>query len=120
MNDSYGQESNLTASERSRTGSNPLKARGLWALNLVLLGTLGAVTFAPGATAQFGDAQSNRPRGEYSVVGGASIGGVSSVVYVMDTANRELVALHWNDSTKTLEGVGYRDLGADATSDPDR
>lgn len=93
--------------------------RGLIALNLALLGGLGLVTFAPGAGAQSGNAMS-RVRGDYSIVGGASIGGVSSVVYVLDTANRELIALNWNDSTKSLDGVGYRDLSVDATSDPDR
>ncbi len=93
--------------------------RGLIALNLALLGGLGLVTFAPGAVAQLGGPVT-RVRGEYSIVGGASIGGVSSVVYVLDTTNRELIALNWNDSTKSLDGVGYRDLSVDATSDPDR
>ncbi len=120
MNESFGSGTNQSAGGRSGSIRQPMKAGGLWALNLVLLGVLGVVTLAPGAGAQYGDSQNARPRGEYSVVGGATIGGVSSVVYVIDTANRELVALSWNDSTTTLEGVGYRDLGVDATSDPDR
>ena len=93
--------------------------RGLVVLNLALLGVLGAVSFSPMADAQSANS-TTRARGEYSIVGGATIGGVSSVIYVLDTINRELIALNWNDSTKSLEGVGYRDLSLDAKSDPDR
>ncbi len=94
--------------------------RGLLALNVALLVGLGLVSLAPFAGAQGGAGQGSRALGEYSVVGGATIGGVSSVIYVLDTANRELIALSWNDSTKSLEGVGYRDLSQDSSSDPDR
>jgi hypothetical protein len=96
--------------------------RGLVVLNLALLGVLGAVSFSPMADAQSAKSANGatRARGEYSIVGGATIGGVSSVIYVLDTINRELIALNWNDSTKSLEGVGYRDLSVDAKSDPDR
>lgn len=93
--------------------------RGLVALNAVLLAGLAVVTLEPMAGAQMGTPIS-RARGEYSVVAGASIGGVSSVIYVLDSANRELIALNWNDSIKSLEGVGYRDLSVDSSSDPDR
>lgn len=95
---------------------------GLVVLNLALLGVLGAVSFSPMADAQSANSANSttRARGEYSIVGGATIGGVSSVIYVLDTINRELIALNWNDSTKSLEGVGYRDLSLDAVSDPDR
>lgn len=94
--------------------------RGLVVLNLVLLAGLGVVSLAPSAGAQNNINQSTRARGEYSIVGGATIGGVSSVIYVLDTANRELIALNWNDSNKSLEGVGYRDMSRDSSSDPDR
>lgn len=95
---------------------------GLVVLNLVLLGVLGAVTLAPGAGAQplRGDTQNPRVRGDYALVGGVSLGDNAATVYVLDSANRELVALRWNDSTKSLEGVGFRDLVRDANSDPDR
>ncbi len=97
----------------------PGKWRGLVGLNLVLLMVLGAVSFSPGAGAQSSDG-TNRVRGDYAIVGGADIGGVSSVIYVVDTANGELIALSWNDSIHSLEGIGYRDLRVDALSDPDR
>ena len=96
---------------------------GLVALNLALLVGLGLVTFAPGAGAQLGANRNNpegRVRGEYAVVGGSTLGQTASTIYVLDSANREMIALKWNDSIKSLEGVGYRDLVADASSDPDR
>ena len=95
---------------------------GLVALNLFLLIALGAVTLAPqvGAQPMRGDVQSPRVRGDYAIVGGATLGDNASTVYVLDSANRELVALRWNDSNKSLEGVGFRDLVRDANSDPDR
>jgi len=94
-------------------------ARGLVVLNLVLLAVLGAVMLAPGATAQVSPA-GTRVRGEYLLAGGATISGVTSVIYVLDSANHEMIALNWNDSSKSLEGIGYRDLVRDASSDPDR
>jgi hypothetical protein len=97
----------------------PRRWGGLVGLNLVLLGVRGAVSFSPWADAQSSNGHS-RVRGDYSIVGGANIGGVSSVIYVVDTPNGELIALSWNDSSKSLEGIGYRDLRIDASSDPDR
>ena len=61
-----------------------------------------------------------RPAGDYILVGGATTSGFANVVYVLDTANRELVALQWNDSTKSLDGTGYRDLVADLDADSER
>jgi len=107
---------------RGERGQSGKRVGGLVVLNLALLGVLGAVSFSPMADAQSAKSANGttRARGEYSIVGGATIGGVSSVIYVLDTINRELIALNWNDSTKSLEGVGYRDLSLDAKSDPDR
>jgi hypothetical protein len=42
------------------------------------------------------------------------------VIYVLDSANREMVGLRWNDGTKQLEGIGYRDLVEDITQENDR
>jgi len=98
--------------------------RGLLLLNLCLLFVLGVVSLAPLAEAQNGISgqsyQTMRVRGQYSVVGGESLGEVASTVFVLDSANRELVSLRWNDSTKSLEGIGFRDLVLDANRDPDR
>lgn len=95
---------------------------GLVVLNLFLLAALGAVMLAPTVDAKpmRGDVQNPRVRGDYSLVGGETLGDNASTVYVLDSANRELVALRWNDGNKSLEGVGFRDLVRDANSDPDR
>lgn len=108
--------------EGGRAQPNPARRRGgLVALNVALLGLLGAVTLTPDAGAQLGDQfASKRVRGQYALVGGETLGNASSTIYVLDSANRELVALRWNDSLKSLEGIGYRDLVRDANSDPDR
>ncbi|MGV6815071.1 MAG: hypothetical protein ACWA5W_08700 [Phycisphaerales bacterium] len=114
---------NLDQNRAMGDGRGNRKWRGLVGLNAVLLGTLGVLSFSPWAGAQSAGRQGDqvsRVRGDYVVVGGANIGGVASVIYVVDTANGEMIALDWNDSTKSLEGVGYRDLRRDATSDPDR
>ncbi len=105
------------------TETESLRARprrsGLVVLNLVLLGVLGVVTIAPRVDAQ-SMMQTPRVRGEYTVVGGETLGDTASTIYVLDSANREIVSLRWNDSTKSLEGVGFRDLVRDVNSDPDR
>ena len=106
-------------SQQDVCGSTRKPVRGLVVLNVVLLFGLGAVTLSGQVDAQSSSA-TGRVRGDYSVVGGATLGGVSSMIYVLDSANREMIALSWNDSSKSLDGVGYRDLNLDASSDPDR
>lgn len=105
-----------------RSPDRPARRSGLVVLNLVLLSALGAVSIVPRLEAQpvRGDFQNPRVRGEYTIVGGETLGDTSDTIYVLDSANRELVALKWNESTKSLEGIGFRDLVRDANSDPDR
>lgn len=99
----------------------PLKVRrlprGALVVNAVLLALLAAVSLAPVASAQRGAA---RARGEYSMSAGRILGGSASVVYVLDAANQELIALRWNESTKSLDGIGFRDLNQDAQAEPGR
>ena len=91
----------------------------LTGVNLLLAGvalTMGVVGIAG---AQPGG-ESRRASGQYTCVGGATVGGYTNTVYVLDSANRELVALKWNDGTKQFEGVGYRDLDRDITAENER
>ncbi len=94
--------------------------RNLIALNAALLLTLGAVTLAPHATAQSRGSETARPRGEYTVVGGAVSGANANAIYVLDSANREMVGLLWDESRRQILGLGYRDLALDLTADPER
>ena len=91
--------------------------RGLVALNVGLLGAI-ALTLSPISIAQ--SRQSARTPGDYTVVGGETQSGNTDAIYILDTINRDLIALKCNDSLKQLEGIGYRDLVIDVNSDPDR
>ncbi len=82
---------------------------GLIALNGVLVVILAAVSLSPRA-----GAQSNRPRGSYTMVGGQIQGGSTNAIYVMDSSSQELVALRWDQSSKRFAGIGWRSLAADA------
>ena len=86
------------------------KMRGLLLLNVLLLALLAAMTF--GSTA---DAQS-RARGKYTMAAGGVNGSNSSAVYVVDVINQELMAVTYNQNSKRLEGIGYRNLAFDAAS----
>ena len=108
----------MTQKNHSERGLATLP-RGLVMLNVALLAVLGVVTLTPQVVAQ-ASSENMRVRGEYTVVGGQTIGENASTIYVIDSANRELVSLRWNDSTKALEGIGFRDLVRDVNSDPDR
>ncbi len=97
-------------SKRSKTSrGQPASAlRALVALNAALLVLLAVVTFAPAADAQ------GRRRGIFTMVGGGVQGSTSSAVYVVDTVNQELMVLTYSQATKRLDGLGYRNLAADA------
>ena len=82
--------------------------RALVVLNGLLLCLLAAVTFAPTADAQY------RARGAYTMSAGRVNGADSSAVYVVDTANQELIAVTYNPNTKVIDGIGYRNLAGDA------
>jgi hypothetical protein len=81
---------------------------GLIALNAALLTVLAAVTFGAAADAQ------GRVRGEYTMVAGEVNGSESSAVYIADVSNQELIAIAYNINTKTLDGIAYVNLAADA------
>lgn len=86
-------------------------------LNAALVLALGIVTLAPETVAQRGV---GRVRGEYTMVSGRIMGANTNAVYVVDAANQELIAVRWNNTTKALDGIGYRDLRADGQAGPGR
>ncbi len=91
--------------------------RKLITINAALLLLLGAVTLAPSTNAQRG---ATRARGEYTMLSGKATGSSSHVIYIVDSSNQDLVAVRWNESTKALDNIGYRDLKEDAQASPGR
>lgn len=90
--------------------------RALIALNAALLLVLGVVTLAPETHAQ----RVARVRGEYTMVSGRIMGANTNAVYIVDAANQEFIAVRWNNTTRALDGIGHRDLRADAQAGPGR
>lgn len=95
---------------------------GLLALNGALLGVLAWVSLSPEATGgQPGAGQPlTRARGDYTMVAGPIRTGNASAIWILDAANQELAAVRFNDSKQQLEGIGFRDLAADAQRRPGR
>lgn len=93
--------------------------RGLIAVNAALLLLLGAVTLAPQSAAQRGTT-GGRARGEYTLLAGKMSGASAHAVYILDSSNQDMVAVKWNESTKSLDAIGYRDLKEDAQASPGR
>lgn len=91
-------------------------------LNIALLLMLGVVTILTSvdAGAQPGATAAPRPRGEYTVVSGRYQGGTNNAIYVLDSANQELMALSWDKSRNELEVIGHRKLNDDAQLKPGR
>ena len=85
----------------------------LIALNAGLLTALGGVLYGPEAIAQAGAAGAGRAPGEYTLVGGDMPGTTDNTIFVLDAANRELIALEWSQSRSRLDGIGFRDLAED-------
>jgi len=102
-----------SAGENVRTRRRPGVA-SLIVVNVLLAAGLAWVEFGPVASAQAGgDANSSRPRGEYTLIGGEIDTGNSDAVYVIDSVNQQMVVLRWDDGRNALDGVGYRDLDSD-------
>ncbi len=83
----------------------------LIALNAVLLVLLAAVTFAPSVSAQ-----PARARGVFTMVAGGANNAQSSVVYIVDTVNQEMTAMTYDSASRSVKGLAYRNLAADAAS----
>jgi hypothetical protein len=82
--------------------------RGLIAVNAVLLALLAAVTLSAHAGAQ------HRSRGAYTMAAGGVSNSISSAVYIVDVVNQELIAVTYDSTNRTLQGLAYRNLAADA------
>ncbi len=99
---------------------NRRSTRRLFALNLALVALLALVSFWPSSGASAQPNVQPRVRGEYAMVSGRTVMGGAEVVYVVDTLNRELIAVRWDQGRKSLTGIGYRNLDADSAVAPAR
>ena len=70
--------------------------------------TIALVTLAPRAEAQL------RPRGSYIMVAGGVAGAPADALWIVDTVSQEMIALTYDPNQKELQGIGYRNLMADA------
>lgn len=84
------------------------RLHGLLLLNVLLLGALAVVAFNPNAEAQ------DRRRTSYVLASGFMPNATAEAVWVVDQVNQEVIAVSWDSNRKDLNGIGYRDLNADA------
>ncbi|HYF14393.1 MAG TPA: hypothetical protein VD971_04890 [Phycisphaerales bacterium] len=90
-----------------RTRRRVITIGALCALN----GALGAALLWPSAAgAQNSRVSDLRARGDYTMVSGRTNSGGPSAVYVVDSANQEVIALKWDQSKQVMVGIGYRSL----------
>jgi hypothetical protein len=80
---------------------------GLIALNAALLVALAFVTLSPSA-----DAQARRP-GDYLLAGGQMQSESSNVIYILDTANLEILGLVLDDNRKEVRSAIWHDIKKD-------
>jgi len=79
--------------------------------------TLAAVAATCGVAAGFALAQAAAPAraaGQYTMVGGRTEGATAKVIYIIDSQNKELLAVRWNQGQNRLDGIGYRSIAQDA------
>ena len=72
---------------------------------------LAAVTFAPSVSAQ-----AARARGVVTMVAGGANNSQSSVVYIVDTINQEMTVMTYDSASRSVKGIAYRNLAADAAN----
>jgi len=96
---------------------------GLIALNAALVAVLALITLGAerASTASTSEGQPvNRARGEYTMVAGEIKFGASSGIWIVDSANQEMVAVRWNNGRDTFDGIDYRNLAEDQARRPGR
>ena len=81
----------------------------LAAVNCLLLGLIIAIPMTSRATGQAGPG-----RATYSMAGGNVDSTDMGVLHVVDETHQEMVSLIWNDKSRTLTPIGYRNLAADS------
>lgn len=54
------------------------------------------------------------------MVSGAFFGSQADAVFIVDATNREMAAVRWDPSSRSVRLAGYRDLARDADERPGR
>ncbi|MDX2145937.1 MAG: hypothetical protein SFZ23_00305 [Planctomycetota bacterium] len=99
---------------RTRLAHRPLLWANAGALSLLAVVCAWPV-LAPASTSE----QPGRARGTYTMVAGRPTSGGTDVIYVIDAANQEILALR-PDSAKRLQPLGFRSLNSDTRVQPGR
>ena len=81
-------------------------------LNLGLVGLLAAVTFLPDSEANADS--SSQTRGKYIAVSGNIQSDKTPVIWIVDQATQELVAVQFESQANQFKSMGYRNLTQDA------
>jgi len=89
------------------------RREGLIALNGVLLIVLAGLVLGPEPEPAAGQ-EAIRARGSYTMVGGDTRSGTGNAVYILDAANQELIGVRWNETSRSLDRLGYRNMLEDA------
>ena len=83
---------------------------GVIALNIALVAILSAVALVPTTEATFTAEQ------QYIALPSTASGVTTGIVFLMNTTQRELVAISWDHNKNSIVTLGYRNLSADAQS----
>jgi hypothetical protein len=83
---------------------------GVIALNIVLVAILTVISLVPESEATFTAEQ------RYIALPSTASGVTTGIVYLMNTAQRELVAISWDHNKNSIVTLGYRNLSSDASS----
>lgn len=83
---------------------------GVIALNIVLVAILSAVALVPTTEATITAQQ------RYIALPSTAGGVTTGIVYIMNTSERELVAVSWDHNKNRVVTLGYRNLSTDAQS----
>ena len=88
--------------------------------NVALLVLVGVVVVQPKSADAQAPVGSQRARGDYTLISGDISAGSTAAIYIIDSANQEVLTMRWDNSRLTLTTIGYRDLQADAAAIPSR
>jgi len=84
----------------------------LLAANLILAGAIVVVPFARSAVGQEGGAV--RSISTYSMAGGNIGGSDAGVLFIVDETHEEMISIMWNEKSRLVVPIGYRNLSVDA------